>query len=238
MVLKSMTAHRESPPSADRPAAPLTARGHDKRQRILDEAAEILSRKGYAGTTLADIAAAAGTQAGSLFYYFESRERLAEEVFTAGARAALQHVSSAIANLPDGVSARLALETAIVAHVAFILERSPAALASIRSIGQVPPAIADPLGVAFAEYGQFFAALIDAAIGEGAIDASVDSSIVRMLLLGAANWTAEWYHPDGPAAAAEIGEQLCRMVFDGFGVGRRRPRRSPRSAMTGAQTAT
>jgi TetR/AcrR family transcriptional regulator, cholesterol catabolism regulator len=209
--------------------APLTARGHDKRQRILDEAAEILARQGYAGTTLADIAKAAGTQAGSLFYHFGSREELAEEVLTAGARAALGHVSNAVSALPDGVSARVALETAIVAHVAFILERSPAALASIRSIGQIPPAIAEPLQVVFAEYGHYFADLIKAAVEEGSLDSSADASVVRMLLLGAANWTAEWYHPHGPASATEIGQQLCRMLFDGFGVGRRpkRPTRSP-----------
>ncbi|MEO5901904.1 MAG: TetR/AcrR family transcriptional regulator [Ilumatobacteraceae bacterium] len=206
---------------------PLTARGHDKRQRILDEAADILARQGYAGTTLADIAKAAGTHAGSLFYHFGSREELAEEVFTAGARAALHHVSTAVAALPDGVSARIALETAIVAHVAFILERSPAALASIRSIGQIPAAIAEPLQVVFAEYGHYFADLIKAAVEEGSLDSSVDASVVRMLLLGAANWTAEWYHPHGPAAATEIGQQLCRMVFDGFGSGRRRTRRTP-----------
>jgi TetR/AcrR family transcriptional regulator, cholesterol catabolism regulator len=207
--------------------APLTARGHDKRQLILDEAAEILARQGYAGTTLAEIAKAAGTHAGSLFYHFGSREELAEEVFTAGAQAALRHVSNAVTALPAGVSARVALETAIVAHVAFILERSPAALASIRSIGQIPHAIAEPLHVVFAEYGHYFADLIKAAVEEGTLDSSVDASVLRMLLLGAANWTAEWYHPHGPASATEIGQQLCRMVFDGFGVGRRRTRPTP-----------
>jgi AcrR family transcriptional regulator len=211
--------------SSDR-RAPVTPRGHDKRQRILDEAAEILARQGYAGTTLAEIAKAAGTQAGSLFYHFGSREQLAEEVFTAGARAALHHVSNAVAALPDGVSARVALETAIVDHVAFILERSPAALASIRSIGQIPPAIAEPLQAVFAEYGHYFADLINAAVEEGSIDPAVDTSVIRMLLLGAANWTVEWYQPDGPTPASEIGQQLCRMVFDGFGVGRRQARRS------------
>ena len=50
------------------------------RARILDAAAKIISTKGYAAARLADIASEADTQAGSLYYHFESREALVEEV--------------------------------------------------------------------------------------------------------------------------------------------------------------
>lgn len=205
-------------PGADR-RTPLTPRGQGKRQLILDVTAELLARGGYAGTTLAEIAEAAGTQAGSLYYHFASREELALEVLTTGARAALAHSSAAVDRLPSGTSARTRLEAAIMAHVAFMLDRSPAALASIRAIGQIPPTIAEPLSVIFDDYGRFFARLFEAAVAEGAIDATVDIGALRMLVIGAANWSTEWFNADGPSSATDIGHLLCRLVFDGVGTG-------------------
>ena len=49
------------------------------RQRILDAAAHVLSRKGYAGNRLADVAEHAELQAPAIYYYFSSREELVEE---------------------------------------------------------------------------------------------------------------------------------------------------------------
>jgi len=202
---------------------PVTSRGEEKRKRILEVAGELLAVKGYAGTSLTDIAEAAGTYAGSLYYYFDSREHLAEEVLTGGVRAAMQHVVDALDALPTDASARRRLETAITAHVAFSLERSPASLASGRAIGQLPPAVAKPLNDSFRAYGALFAELFEAASAEGAIDPDVDLSAARMLVVGAANWTAEWFKADGSSTAEEVGLLLCRIAFDGLGPAR--PRR-------------
>ena len=43
-------------------------KGQRTRTRILDAAAEVLSRKGYAAATLTEIASVAKMQAGSLYY--------------------------------------------------------------------------------------------------------------------------------------------------------------------------
>jgi TetR/AcrR family transcriptional regulator, cholesterol catabolism regulator len=40
------------------------------RMRVLDSAAVILGRKGYAGTRLSDIAAEASIQPSAIYYYF------------------------------------------------------------------------------------------------------------------------------------------------------------------------
>jgi AcrR family transcriptional regulator len=209
---------RTGPGGADPSARPaLTSKGEEKRALILQVAAELLARQGYAGTTLADIATAAGTYPGSLYYHFESREQLVEVVLTAGARAAMDHTGAAVAALPEGATARQQLEAAITAHVQFILERSPSALAGARAVGQLPATVDAPLQEVFREYGRLFASLFDAAVAEGSIDASVDVSVARMLVVGAANWTAEWFDPRGTSSAEEVGALLCRLVFDGIG---------------------
>jgi AcrR family transcriptional regulator len=57
----------------------------DQRSRqILETALDLFIRKGYAGTRIQDIAAAAGMSTGLLFHYYPSKEKLYEELVRIG----------------------------------------------------------------------------------------------------------------------------------------------------------
>ncbi len=69
----------------------MTARDEQKEQRrqlIIDKAIELFAKKGYAETKIGDIAAAADMSVGLMFHYFESKEKLFEEIIRFGADAA------------------------------------------------------------------------------------------------------------------------------------------------------
>jgi len=55
----------------------------DRRAQILDAARAVLSRQGYAETSMKDIAAEAGVAPGLLHYYFESKEDILVQVIAA-----------------------------------------------------------------------------------------------------------------------------------------------------------
>src|SRR5262249_57541233 len=48
----------------------------DTRARLLDAARDVIRAKGYAGSTVDDICAAAGVSKGSFFHHFDSKEEL------------------------------------------------------------------------------------------------------------------------------------------------------------------
>jgi AcrR family transcriptional regulator len=52
----------------------------DTRQRILVAAVELFSERGYAGTSISDIARALGMTKASLYYHFESKQQILEAV--------------------------------------------------------------------------------------------------------------------------------------------------------------
>ena len=55
----------------------------DKRQRLVTAAIEQFHQNGYARTSLADVAKAAGLSAGNVFYYFKAKDDLARAVIDA-----------------------------------------------------------------------------------------------------------------------------------------------------------
>lgn len=195
----------------------LTARGQTKRRQILDAAAGVLARRGYAGTQLSEIAEQAGTQPGSLYYHFQSREDLIEEVLQQGVTLSFARARAVVEALPARASAAERLEAALRAHLKFQLVESDYARGAVRSIGQYPQDMWSRINVKFRAYGKFFDGLIAAAMKTGQIDPGADRGALRMLILGAANWAPEWYRSGGSLSADQIADLLIRLIFRGVG---------------------
>ncbi len=58
----------------------LTAQGMERKQQLLDRAAELFAERGYAETRVIDIVRAAGVAKGLFYWYFDNKEALFEEL--------------------------------------------------------------------------------------------------------------------------------------------------------------
>jgi AcrR family transcriptional regulator len=59
---------------------PVTKKGREVRERILQAAAELVAEKGAAGMSLDDVKASAGVSSSQLYHYFEDRDDLVRSV--------------------------------------------------------------------------------------------------------------------------------------------------------------
>ena len=202
-----------------------TKKSDATRQRILDAAAKVFRDKGYAGARLADIAAAADMQAGSLYYHFASREQLVEEVLRVGVERTVGFVHRSVDALPADAPPSDRLRTAMTAHLLTVLEIGDYTSANIRIFGQVPEDIRRRHLADQRQYGAYWRLLFEAARDAGEIRPDVNLSVIRMLVLGALNWSAEWFQPTGAVTAEEVAAEFVAMVFEGLAVGSPTPRR-------------
>jgi len=69
------------------------ARTSDKRERLLDAAAEAFWVEGFAATSLADIAERSGVPVGNIYYYFKTKAEIAHGVADIFVEASLQSLS-------------------------------------------------------------------------------------------------------------------------------------------------
>jgi TetR/AcrR family transcriptional regulator, cholesterol catabolism regulator len=199
------------------------------RKRVLDAGARAFRRDGYAAVALKDIAALAGLQAGSLYYHFGSKEEIVEEVLEVGVEGVSAVTLEAVTVLGPGADPLARLRAAIAAHLKFVLSESDYAVANIRILSQVPREIRQRHLRRQRRYGAFWRALFDDAARAKRLRDDLDLSVVRMLTLGALNWSVEWYDAAGTRGPVEIADHLSTMIVEGL---MRRPARATSSRST------
>lgn len=195
-----MTVPRAAAPIEVSAAEPDRRRAEPKsartRARVLDAAAELLSAHGYAGTRLSDVARAAGLQASALYYYFESREALVEQVLVTGATRMLERVTGALDALPDDADPVTRLGVAVEAHLRHALDLTAYATATIRIVEQVPEEVRTGARPALSSYRRLWRELVTAADPSPPDAPGIDPHVSLMLILGALNWAVEWWRDD------------------------------------------
>jgi TetR/AcrR family transcriptional regulator, cholesterol catabolism regulator len=192
------------------------------RRRILDSAADVLNRKGYAGARLTEIAALAGLRVPAVYYYFGSREEILEEVVLIGVRSTMSHVVARLAAVPATASAVDRICVAAGAHLETVLRETDYSAAAMRSVGQIPAELREKQLGEQREYGALWRELLATAVAAGEIDPGLDPRAARMLLIGALNWAPDWWDP-GRGSLAEIVATAQRLVRNALvGPGRAR----------------
>lgn len=165
------------------------------RARILDATAHVLSRKGYAGTRLTDVAAQAEIQAPAIYYYYPSREDLIEEVMWSGIAHMREHVQQVLDELPAETTPMDRIDAAVAAHLRYELGISDYTTAAIRNAGQIPDELRLRYDNESKQYGEIWRKLFEDARSSGELRGDLDPMVARMLVMGALSWTAEWWNP-------------------------------------------
>ncbi|CAN7770062.1 TetR/AcrR family transcriptional regulator [Pseudorhodoferax sp. LjRoot39] len=229
MTIKTNTPTPARPPSAVRPRA---RAGRDSKELLLGIAAKMFRDKGYAGTSIRDIVKKARIEPSALYYHYASKEALLDAVLERSIQAVHDEVRRAVEQLPANASPRERITAAIATHLRAIGVHGDFALASRRVIGEVPAAVRRKHDAMRATYGTYWQSLFDDAAAHGEFGQDTPRGLARMFLMGALNWSSEWYD-----ARKKTPQQLAvifsRMLFDGMGQPASAPPARTRAARVG-----
>ena len=101
------------------------------------------------------------------------------------------------------------------AHTLCVLEISDCTSAQARIVGQVPREAIKGHLAEQRKYGMYWSQLIEAADRSGSLRPVTDLFVALMLVLGALNWTAEWFSPKRGASALAVADQAVAMALCG-----------------------
>jgi AcrR family transcriptional regulator len=190
---------------------PHQTRPENARALILATAARLFRERGYAETSLRDIAALVGIKAGSIYYHFASKEEIATEVMNEGIRVVSDAVTEALTALPRSAKPPDRLRCAIDAHLSALLEASVFTSAHIRIYGYVPAEVRKAAAKARAGYDGVWKSLLDELSASGHIRRGTDLTLLRLAILGTLNWSLEWYDVE-----ARSPHEIAGAFFDIF----------------------
>lgn len=190
------------------------SKGERTRHRILVAAAELLGDEGYHGATLSDIAKKSSMQAGSLYYHFESKDAIVEEVLQVGIDNAGAAIDAALADLGPNRSGQVRFEAAIRAYLRAILEEASFTRANIRCYDEAPEEIRQRSSKRVRSLINQWVALYGEGVLDGSLRADIDPSVLTRMVMAALNSCARWLGP-GDQSADEVAEMFASAVLDG-----------------------
>lgn len=197
--------------------APKEKKSDATRARILDAANRVLGKKGYSATRLADIAKAAKTQAGAMYYYFESKEALVEELMHRNAVRSMQVTEQAVAALPPDASYRDRLLTVARCALSNVVgEKGDEIVVYMRLLNQVPSEIRTRMLGHAIESRQFVKSLIREGQAAGEFRSDINPTIAALMLLSNLIWSHDWFHLSAHHSLDELAQEMCHILLAGM----------------------
>jgi AcrR family transcriptional regulator len=183
------------------------------RDAIRSHAIHLFGKQGYTGTSMRDIAGAVGVLPGSLYTHIDNKEALLVEIVDDGIGRFLDVVMPHVA--ADGPPIER-LRAMIVAHVEVVAdhpERSLVVFHQWRFLGaeNIPFAIERRR-----KYERCYVEVVEQGMADGSLKTGLNARIVVLTILGALNWTPEWFSPDGRLSPSQVGELMAGTLLGGI----------------------
>ncbi|MFJ2512311.1 TetR/AcrR family transcriptional regulator [Streptomyces griseoviridis] len=197
--------------SAERPAP-----ARDRRREILDTAAEVFAEQGYNATTVRKIADHAGLLAGSLYYHFDSKESMLEEIL----RTFLDELWGGYDTvLAAELGPRPTLE-ALVTESFREIDRHRAAVAIFQKESRhlVAQDRFEFLAASQRKFETAWLSTLERGVADGVFRTDLDVRLTYRFVRDTVWVAASWYRPGGQHSPEEIARQYLSMVLDGIAV--------------------
>jgi AcrR family transcriptional regulator len=195
---------------AARQSAHVQAKRQRRRTEILHAALRAFRRGGFHATTLDDIALQLGVRKTALYHYFPDKEAM----LYACHREGLEEVAGIIAAARRRGSYAEQLAHAIREHVRVMtdtLEGSSLAF----EVNALSARRRAEVIAARDRYEQALRDIVRRGIAAGEFRA-VDPKLAVFAILGAINWIARWYAPDGSVRSQELGTHFSDHLIRGL----------------------
>ena len=178
-------------------------------QEMVNVAAELFSEKGYAATSMRDVAALVGIEKTSLYHHVESKEDLLYTICKSSVASILSDVSSALEGLSDP-GARI--DALIRAHCDSLLNNRAQHATALAESSSLSPTRRSEVVALQTAYGDLVRKELSDAQQAGILRNDIDPRYLGRLFQGLLNRTLVWYRPSGALRS----EQLAQLLLDLF----------------------
>jgi len=197
---------RRGPSAANITASATSVRKQLMENEVIDHATRLFAERGFAGTSLQDVAESMGLKRPALYYYFKSKDELLDRLIAEGVSGPANDFKT-IAEQPD-LSPAERLHAIVRHNVTWVLNHTDRFLLLVKSESELSPARKKKYSASSRAALDTVAAVIEEGIEAGQFR-PVNARVAALGVFGTCNWAAWWYHPGGPDSIESIADQLA-----------------------------
>jgi TetR/AcrR family transcriptional regulator, cholesterol catabolism regulator len=192
-------------------------------ERILEAAAELFRSQGYAATSVAQVAEAAGLLKGSVYHYIRTKEDLLAAILEEAHAGTAQLGEELAASTEPAVEK---LRTVIERHLRGTEKNLVQVQVLFREFSTLPQDRFAAVVERRDTYERAVRDLVRQGQAEGVFAAHLDPRLTAAAVLATLNSVQAWFRPDGPMSMTEIIDGFTDLLLRSVGVETHTPRSS------------
>lgn len=204
------------------------ARPNARRAEIYRTAARIIRERGFAATSVNDIARALGMTKAGLYHYISGKEALLFEIMNFGMERVEAEVVRPVKGVRDPADR---LRQLLVRHARIAIRARGAVSLVMEETRALPPALRKKIVQRMRTYFDTVRDTLKELKAAGRLQ-EVDPTVAAFSVLGTIHWLPRWYRPDGRLTIDEVADEIAKVTLQGI----LRPRGSRRSGRPKAKT--
>jgi len=184
-----------------------------RKEQVIRKAAELFREKGYAASSMRDLAQKLGIEAASLYSHIKSKEEILQNLcfdMAAEFRKSLDEVEKL------NVSSGEKLKRGIIGHIQVMAKDLTASAVFMNEHRHLSQPWLRQFLLLRINYINRFKEIIEVGVRNGEFKSSIDRKLAVMTLFSSLNWMPMWYDPSSAINSAELGEQLADMLVNGL----------------------
>ncbi|TVT61345.1 TetR/AcrR family transcriptional regulator [Amycolatopsis rhizosphaerae] len=209
-----MPGNERKPASTATPGRARDGSPQNRRQALIDIAAELFAEHGFQSTTVRDIGRAAGVLSGSLYHHFQSKETILEEILSTFLDELLESCREIVAANSDPAAAlRALIEAAFVS-----IGRHKAAITVLQNERKHLARFTwfDHVSKTEAGVRRIWVKVLEDGVAGGRFRTDLDPKITYQFIRDSVWSAARWYTPSGRLTPAQLTEQYLTLVMNGL----------------------
>lgn len=187
------------------------------RDDILEAAAQVFRKKGFHGSSMADIAQAVNLQKASLYHHVSSKQEILLALLDRALGMLTEHLA-AVTSLdlsPDEKLRRM-----IQAYLAALTDNIDLSSVLLMEHRSLEPKLHARHVPNRDRFERLWLDVVDQGLAAGVFACS-DTGLTVRALMGIMNWTITWYRPAGPKSIEQISDEYAALLFHGLLAGRK-----------------